>query len=179
MCEFLANLRKYEELYYLFTILFARRYASAGTIYGSESICVRLSFFSQKGWIHWFDFWHGKFFLPVLYCVIKKIQVHTKIKVLPLKLFFNSVLLFRHGISIIEMCYRLRSRKVDAQSVTNWTIVGQLKFTIPPSFDARPLLWFITGDRQVPSTARFRSAGQLAMADTCIVHGVVILGSWT
>jgi len=37
---------------------------------------------------------------------------------------------FRHGISIVEMyCYQLRllsSRKVDAQSVINWAVVGQL-----------------------------------------------------
>jgi len=33
---------------------------------------------------------------------------------------------FRHGISIVETCYRLSSRKVDAQSVINWAVVGQL-----------------------------------------------------
>jgi len=33
---------------------------------------------------------------------------------------------FRHGISIVEACYQLSSRKVDAQSVINWTVVGQL-----------------------------------------------------
>ena len=33
---------------------------------------------------------------------------------------------FRHGMSIVEMCYQLSSRKVDAQSVMNWAIVGQL-----------------------------------------------------
>ena len=30
---------------------------------------------------------------------------------------------FRHGISIVETCYQLSSRKVD---VINWTVVGQL-----------------------------------------------------
>ena len=40
-----------------------------------------------------------------------------------------------------ESCYQLSSRKVDAQSVINWAIVGKL--IIPPSSDARPLL-FIT-----------------------------------
>jgi len=43
---------------------------------------------------------------------------------------------FRHGISIVEMCYQLSFRKVDAQSVINWAVVSQL---IPPSPDARPL----------------------------------------
>ena len=33
---------------------------------------------------------------------------------------------FRHGISIVEACYQLSSRKVDAQSVINWAVVGQL-----------------------------------------------------
>jgi len=33
---------------------------------------------------------------------------------------------FRHGTSIVEMCYQLSSRKVDDQSVINWAIVGQL-----------------------------------------------------
>jgi len=33
---------------------------------------------------------------------------------------------FHHGISIIKMCYQLCSRKVDAQSVINWAVVGQL-----------------------------------------------------
>jgi len=30
------------------------------------------------------------------------------------------------GISIVKTCYQLSSRKVDAQSVTNWAVVGQL-----------------------------------------------------
>ena len=33
---------------------------------------------------------------------------------------------FRHGISIVETCYQLSSKKVDAQSVINWAVVGQL-----------------------------------------------------
>ena len=34
---------------------------------------------------------------------------------------------FRHGcISIVETCYQLSSRKVDALSVINWAVVGQL-----------------------------------------------------
>jgi len=38
-------------------------------------------------------------------------------------------------MSIVEACYQHSSRKVDAQSVINWTVVGQL----PPSSDAQPL----------------------------------------
>ena len=33
---------------------------------------------------------------------------------------------FRCSISIVETYYQLSSRKVDAQSVINWAIVGQL-----------------------------------------------------
>jgi len=33
---------------------------------------------------------------------------------------------FRHGISTVETCYQLSSRKVDAHSVINWAVVGQL-----------------------------------------------------
>ena len=33
---------------------------------------------------------------------------------------------FLHGISIVETCYQLRRRKVDADSVINWSVVGQL-----------------------------------------------------
>ena len=33
---------------------------------------------------------------------------------------------FLLGISIVETCYQLSSRKVDAQSVINWAVVGQL-----------------------------------------------------
>ena len=33
---------------------------------------------------------------------------------------------FRHGISIVETCHQLSSRKVDAQSMINWAVVGQL-----------------------------------------------------
>ena len=35
---------------------------------------------------------------------------------------------FRHGISIVETCYQLSSRKVDAHSVINWVVVGQLSW---------------------------------------------------
>ena len=31
---------------------------------------------------------------------------------------------FRHGLSIVETCYRLSSRKVDAHNVINWAVVG-------------------------------------------------------
>jgi len=33
---------------------------------------------------------------------------------------------FRHGTSIVATRCQLRSRKADAQSVTDWTVIGQL-----------------------------------------------------
>jgi len=63
---------------------------------------------------------------------------------------------FRVGISIVEMCYRLSSTKMDAQLVINWAVVA--------ACDNRPLVYH--SNRQALSTARFRRTGQMATADT-------------
>jgi len=57
-----------------------------------------------------------------------KIHVSTKVTVLPSGTLSHTpdFKKFCFGISIVETCYRLSSRKVDAQSVINWTVVGQL-----------------------------------------------------
>jgi len=62
------------------------------------------------------------------YTVLKGNSVISKNKGTSLWNFFlNSGLRkFRHGVSIVETCYQLSSRKVDAQSVINWAVVGQL-----------------------------------------------------
>jgi len=61
------------------------------------------------------------------YTVLKGNSVISKTKGTSLWKFLNSGLRkFRHGISIVETCYQLSSRKVDAQSVINWTVVRQL-----------------------------------------------------
>ena len=62
------------------------------------------------------------------YTVLKGNSVISKNKGTSLRSFvLNSGLRkFRHGISIVEACYQLSSRKVDAQSVINWAVVGQL-----------------------------------------------------
>ena len=67
------------------------------------------------------------FFHPS-YAVLKANSVISKNKGTSLWNFvLNSGLRkFLHGISILEMCYQLSSRKVDAQSVINWAVVGQL-----------------------------------------------------
>jgi len=43
-----------------------------------------------------------------------------------------------YGILIVEMCYQLSLTQVDAQSMINWSVVGQL--TMPTS-DGRPLVY--------------------------------------
>jgi len=62
------------------------------------------------------------------YTVLKGYSVISKNKGTSLwNIVLNSgVRKFRHSISIVETCYQLSSRKVDAQSVTNWAVVGQL-----------------------------------------------------
>jgi len=99
------------------------------------------------------------------YTVLKGNSVISKNKGTSL---WNSVLnsglrIFRHGISIVETCYQLSSRKVDAQSVINWTVVGQLS----PLYLRRSTTIVYRIDRQALSTARFCRTGQLATADTC------------
>ena len=60
------------------------------------------------------------------------------------------------SISIVETCYRLNSRKVDAQKLD---CRRSTKLTIPPSSDARPLVY--RSSHQALFTAKFRPAGQL------------------
>ena len=65
----------------------------------------------------------GASFDLYLHCVIRKFRYLPKQG----NFFVNSGLRkFRHGASIAEACYQLSSRKVDAQSMINWTFVGQL-----------------------------------------------------
>ena len=63
---------------------------------------------------------------PTLCC--KEIQVPSKIRALHSGTLLRTLDLeqFRHGKSIVEVCYQLSSRKVDAQTVINWAVVGQL-----------------------------------------------------
>jgi len=76
------------------------------------------------------------------------------------------------------MCYQLSSRKMDTQSVINLTVVGQLSWQC---LRARALdCWFITGDRQGLSTARYSREGQLPTADTCssTCSRRILVGKW-
>ena len=68
--------------------------------------------------------------LSVLYCVKRKFDYLQKYKNISLWNFFlNSGLRkFRQGIIDRRTCYQLSSRKVDARSLINWTVVGQLRW---------------------------------------------------
>jgi len=98
--------------------------------------------------------------------VLKRNSVTSKNKAISIWNFvLNSGLRkFRHGISIVETCYQLSSRKVDAQSVINWAVVGQLS-DITSELRRSTTVVYRT-DRQALSTARFCRTGQLATADT-------------
>ena len=67
------------------------------------------------------------FLSPVLHCIKKKFGYLQNKGTFLWNFVQNSgVKKFRHGISIVETCYQLSSIKVDAHSVTNWAVVGQL-----------------------------------------------------
>ena len=71
---------------------------------------------------------------------------------------------FRHGISIVETCYQLSSRMVDADSVIIWAVVGQLDDNTSELRHSITIVY--RTDRQALSTARFCRTGQLATVDT-------------
>ena len=96
-----------------------------GTSHGSVSVCL-----SQVGVLSKRlneSSWFLACELPS-YTVLKGNSVISKNKGTSLWNFvLNSGLRkFCHGISIVEMCYQLSSRKVDAQSMIYWAVVGQL-----------------------------------------------------
>ena len=72
-------------------------------------------------------------------------------------------------------CCQLSSRKVDAQSVINWTVVGQLINNTSELRRSTTLVY--RRDRQALSTARFCRAGQLATAGTCCNNWLTVLTS--
>jgi len=101
-----------------------------GTSHGPVSVCLSVGL-PQVGvllkWLGSSCFWHGCFFRPVLHCVIRKFEYIYKHTVLPSRT-LSLTPDFRHGISIVKKWYQLSSRKADAQSVINWTVVGQLSW---------------------------------------------------
>ena len=104
--------------------LLAQRTNRSNIVRGHKSV------FYRNGWTNRAGFWHVSF-LPhatFLYTVLKGNSVISKNKGTSIWNFVLNfgLIKFRHGISIVETCYQLSSRKVDAQSVINWAVVGQL-----------------------------------------------------
>ena len=77
---------------------------------------------------------------------------------------------FRHGISIVKTCYRLRSRKVDVQIVINWTVVGQLswQYLRAPTLDHCSLSQWSSssGNSTIPSR------GSISDISYCYVYAI-------
>jgi len=107
----------------------ARHSASTGTGYGPVSLCLclRLSVTSRSSietdkQIGLVLAWE----LPSTYATLyyKEIRVPPKNKGSSLWNFAHNSRLrkFRHDRSIVEACYQLSSRKVDSQSMMNWTV---------------------------------------------------------
>ena len=73
--------------FYLRDATLARVLTMALCLSVSVSVCHK-SVFYCSGWTDRAGFWHGGFFRSVLHCVLKEIQVSTKIRVLPSGTFF-------------------------------------------------------------------------------------------
>ena len=118
--------------------LSARRYASAGISYGPVSVCVRLCLSVTSLCSIETDEQIGLVF-GTSYSAVKGNSSIFKNKGTSLWNFApNSGLRkFRHGISIVEARYQLCSRKVDAQSVINWAVVGQLRVYVDNTSELR------------------------------------------
>ena len=103
------------------------RYTSHEPVSVSVRVCHK-SVFCRDGWTNLAGFWHVSFLPPVLHCVKRKFGYLQNKGTSLWNFVLNSVLRkFRHGISIVETCYQLSSRNVNAQSVINWAdVVGQL-----------------------------------------------------
>jgi len=102
-------------------IFTARCYASAVLDVGlcpCLSVCHK-SVFYRNGWTNRAGFRHVSFLPPVLHCVKRKFG-YLQNKGTFLWNFIQNFGLrkFLHGISIVEACYQLSSRKVDAQFCT-------------------------------------------------------------
>jgi len=88
----------------------------------------------------------------LLYTAIKTIGIYGNTGISLWNSALNSGFrLFRHGISIVEMCFQLSFTKMDAQSVDKLSRRRTAKLTIPPSSDSRPLVYH--SDHQALSTA--------------------------
>jgi len=105
--------------------LLARRNASAGTSYGPVSVTSQCCVETVEliGLIFGMKASFNLSYL-VLYrnLGISKNKGTSLWKFAPNSAFRK----FHHSISIVKVCYQLSSRKVDAPSIINWAILGQL-----------------------------------------------------
>jgi len=65
---------------------------------------------------------------------------------------------FCFGISIVEACYRLSLTKVDAQSMINWTVVGQLSWQYLWARTLDAVVYHRWSSRSVNSTKQSRGS---------------------
>ena len=110
----------------IISFLPTRCYASAGTSYSPVSVClshfrVLLKRMNESGWFFALE-------LPLTYSrqCYKDIWVPPKIWVLPSRTLLQTVDLKNFSMSFVTTYYHLSSRKMDAQHVINWTVVGHL-----------------------------------------------------
>ena len=98
-----------------------------GTSHGPVSVCPSQVGVLSKRLNESSCFLHVSFLPPILHCIKRKFGYLQNKGTSFWNFVLNSGLKkFRHGISIVQTCYQLSSRKVDAHSVINWTVVGQL-----------------------------------------------------
>jgi len=110
-------------------------------------------------------FWRESFLPPVLHTVIKGIASISKNKDTFLRKFVPNTGLFllRH---IDRRNVLLTARRGGHPERDKLDRRRSAKLTVPPNSDSRPLVYH--SNYQALSTARFRRAGLLATADTCL-----------
>ena len=87
------------------------------------SVSVRhKSEFYRNGWTNRAGFWHVSFLPSILHCFRRKFGYLQKWRNFRLEL-CPKLRYIDH-----QTCYQFSLRKVDAQSVMNWTVVGQLSW---------------------------------------------------
>ena len=115
----------------------------------SMSVCHKWVFY-RNGWTDGAGFWHRGFLRPDVHSVLRKFM-YLQYKGTFLCNFENLTTAYRSSRRVINLAGQMY---VDAQSVMNWTVVGQLNDN---TSDGRPLVCH--SDCQALSTARFRRAG--------------------
>jgi len=107
------------------------------------------------------------FLPPVLHCVKRTFDYLQNKGTSLWNFVLNSGLRkLRQGISIVETCYQLSSKKGGRSQRDKLGRCRSTKSIIPPELRRSTTIFYHT-DHQALSTARFCRTGQLATADTC------------